>query len=93
MTWEELITKISIGSIFDLKTKYKDFKAKNIGLDFYGFDAVLPLKEIANEYELRFALFNSIKKDELLLVSGSLYTAGEVYAHLQKTNRLGNWFG
>lgn len=36
---------------------------------------------------------NSIKKDELLLVSGSLYTAGEVYAHLQKTNRLGNWFG
>lgn len=66
MTWEELITKISIGSIFNLKTKYKDFKAKNIGLDFYGFDAVLPLKEIANEYELRFALFNSIKKDEFL---------------------------
>lgn len=36
---------------------------------------------------------NSIKKDELLLVAGSLYTAGEVYAHLQKTNRLGNWWG
>lgn len=66
MTWEELISNISIGSIFDLKTKYKDFKTKNIGLDFYGFDAVLPLKEIANEFELRFALFNSIKKGELI---------------------------
>ena len=66
MTWEELIPKIAIGSIFDLKTKYKDHKSKIIGLDFYGFDAVLPLKEIANEFELRFALFNSIKKGELI---------------------------
>jgi hypothetical protein len=43
MTWEELISNILIGSIFELKTKYKDFKAKNIGLDFYGFNTVLPL--------------------------------------------------
>ena len=66
MTWEELIPKIATGSIFDLKAKYKDHKSKIIGLEFYGFDAVLPLKEIANEFELRFALFNSIKKDELI---------------------------
>ena len=66
MTWEELISNIATGSIFDLKAKYKDHKSKIIGLDFYGFDAVLPLKEIANEFELRFALFNSIKKDEII---------------------------
>jgi len=66
MNWEELVTNISTGSILDLKVKYKDYKTKNIGLDFYGFDAVLPLKEIANEFELRFALFNSIKKGELI---------------------------
>lgn len=66
MTWEELITNISIGSIFDLKTKYKDFKAKNIGLDFYGFDAVLPLKEISNNYDLSFSLFNTLKKGEII---------------------------
>ena len=34
-----------------------------------------------------------LKKDELLLIAGSLYTAGEVYAYLQKTGRLGNWWG
>jgi len=66
MTWEELIANISTGSIFDLKTKYKDFKAKNIGLDFYGFDAILPIKEISNNYELSYALFNSIKKGEII---------------------------
>lgn len=66
MTWEELITNISIGSIFDLKTKYKDLKAKNIGLDFYGFDAVLPLKEISNNYDLSFSLFNTLKKSEII---------------------------
>jgi hypothetical protein len=66
MTWEELIIKISIGSIFDLKTKYKDFKAKNIGLDLYGFDAVLPLKEISNNYDLSFSLFNTLKKGEII---------------------------
>lgn len=66
MTWTELLTNISIGSIFDLKTKYKDFKAKNIGLDFYGFDAILPLKEISNNYDLSFALFNTIKKGEII---------------------------
>lgn len=66
MTWEELISNIATGSIFDLKAKYKDYKSKIIGLDFYGFDAVLPLKEIANEFELRFALFNSIKKEEII---------------------------
>jgi len=66
MTWEELITNISIGSIFDLKTKYKDFKAKNIGLDFYGFDAVLPLKEISNNLDLSFSLFNTLKKGEFI---------------------------
>lgn len=66
MTWEELITNISIGSIFDLKTKYKDFKAKNIDLDFYGFDAVLPLKEISNNYDLSFSLFNTLKKGEII---------------------------
>ena len=66
MTWEELIINISIGSIFDLKTKYKDFKAKNVGLDFYGFDAVLPLKEISNNYDLSFSLFNTLKKGEII---------------------------
>ena len=66
MTWEELITNISIGSIFDLKTKYKDLKAKNIGLDFYGFDAVLPLKEISNNYDLSFSLFNTLEKGEVI---------------------------
>ena len=66
MTWTELCTNISIGSIFSLKTKYKDFKAKSIGLDFYGFDAILPLKEISNNHSLSFALFNTIKKDEIL---------------------------
>ena len=58
MTWKELLSNIATGSIFYLKIKYKDHKSKIIGLDFYGFDAVLPLKEIANEFELRFALFN-----------------------------------
>jgi hypothetical protein len=66
MTWTELLTNISIGSIYDLKTKYKDFKAKNIGLDFYGFDAVLPLKEISNNYDLSFALFNTLKKGDII---------------------------
>jgi hypothetical protein len=66
MTWEELISNIATGSIFDLKIKSKDYKSKIIGFDFYGFDAVLPLKEIANEFELKFALFNSIKKDEII---------------------------
>jgi hypothetical protein len=66
MTWEEIKSEISIGTILDLRTKYKDLKSKNIGLDFYDFDAILPFKEIANEYELRFALFNSIKKDETI---------------------------
>ncbi len=66
MTWEELKANISTGLIFDLKTKYKDFKAKNIGLDFYGFDAILPIKEISNNYELSYALFNTIKKGEII---------------------------
>lgn len=66
MTWKELKANISTGSIFDLKTKYKDFKAKNIGLDFYGFDAILPIKEISNNYELSYALFNTIKKGEII---------------------------
>lgn len=78
MTWEELITKISIGSIFDLKTKYKDFKAKNIGLDFYGFDAVLPLKEISNNYDLSFSLFNTLKKGEIISL---------VLINIDETNR------
>jgi ribosomal protein S1 len=66
MTWEELITKISIHSIYERKTKYKDFKTKNIGLDFYGFDAVLPLKEISNNLSLSFSLFNTLKKGEII---------------------------
>jgi hypothetical protein len=66
MTWEELITKISIGSIYDLKTKHKDYKAKNIVLDFYGFDAFLPLKEISNNYDLSFSLFNTLIKGEFI---------------------------
>lgn len=78
MTWEELITNISIGSIFDLKTKYKDFKAKNIGLDFYGFDAVLPLKEISNNYDLSFSLFNTLKKGEIISL---------VLINIDETNR------
>ena len=78
MTWEELITKTSIGSIFDLKTKYKDFKAKNIGLDFYGFDAVLPMKEISNNYDLSFSLFNTLKKGEIISL---------VLINIDETNR------
>jgi mRNA-degrading endonuclease YafQ of YafQ-DinJ toxin-antitoxin module len=66
MSWQELITSISIGSIFDLKTKYKDFRAKIIALDFYGFDAVLPLKEISNNYELSLSLFNTINEGEII---------------------------
>jgi len=66
MPWEELLTNISIGSIVDLKVKYKDFKAKQLVLDFYGFDAVLPLKEISNNFELSFALFNTLKKGEII---------------------------
>ena len=66
MTWEELNANISTYSIFDLKTKYKDYKARNIGLDFYGFDAVLPINEISNNYELSFSLFNILQKGELI---------------------------
>jgi hypothetical protein len=66
MTWEELLKNISIGSIVDLKTMYKDFKAKQLVLDFYGFDAVLPVKEISNNPELSFALFNTLKKGEII---------------------------
>lgn len=66
MNWEELIFNISTGSIFEVKAKDKDYKSKNIRLDFYGFDAVLPLKEISNNYELAFSLFNIVKKGEII---------------------------
>ena len=66
MNWETLISKISRGAIFDLKSTHKDLQNNNIHLDFYGFNAILPLKEISNNYELALSLFNTIKNGEVI---------------------------
>ncbi len=66
MNWEELLSKVSIKSILELPVNSKDNQTKNIYFDFYGFEAILPLDEIANEYGLKHTLFHTIKIGELI---------------------------
>ncbi|WP_415711087.1 sacsin N-terminal ATP-binding-like domain-containing protein, partial [Aquirufa beregesia] len=66
MNWEELLSKVSIESILELRVKSKDNQTKNVFFDFYGFEAILPLDEIANEYGLKHSLFHTIKVGELI---------------------------
>ena len=66
MNWEELLSKVSKESILELPVKLKDNQTKTVYFDFYGFEAILPLDEIAQEYSFKLALFNAIKVGELI---------------------------
>ncbi len=66
MNWEELLSKVSKESILELPVKLKDDRTKTVYFDFYGFEAILPLDEIAQEYSFKLALFNAIQVGELI---------------------------
>jgi hypothetical protein len=64
MTWENLKSKLEVGSILHCTVKYKNNQFEEIVIDCFGFDAILKLEDISINLPLAKELFRAIKKDD-----------------------------